>query len=248
MAPFGVDDIANYVARTPPALTSAEYAASFNEVKVQGDVNDPDETRIAIARHWQAESNTVRETGLWLKAALDVVGRQGTVRSLSRTARLFALLGMGIADAVATAWTGKFDAHTWRPGDAIHEAALDGNPDTAADPLWSPRNVTFGSTPEYPSGTSTFAGTESTVLAGFYCTDHVPFAFAGEQGTPARRYKRFSQAADEAGVSRIYNGLHFRFSKDAGLLSGGRLGRKIVTTRLRRAERCVGIQCACPQF
>lgn len=248
MAPFGVDSIEPYVARTPPALASDEYAASFNETKAYGDVNDTDPTRAAIALQWQAEANTVRETGLWLKAALDVVERWGTSHSLSHTARLFALLGMSIADAVAAALTGKYDAHTWRPGDAIREGELDGNPDTAGDTAWSPRNGTFGSSPEYPSGTSTFAGAASTVLAGFYCFDHVPFAFAGEQGTPARRYRRFSQAADEAAVSRIYSGLHFRFSKEDGLVSGKGIGREIVTTRLRRAGRCVGLLCVCPQF
>ena len=63
-----------------------------------------------------------------------------------------------------------------------------------------------------------------------------------------RRYRRFSEAADEAGVSRIYLGLHFRFSKEDGLASGQRVGREIVTTRLRRAGRCVGISCICPQW
>jgi hypothetical protein len=63
-----------------------------------------------------------------------------------------------------------------------------------------------------------------------------------------RSYRSFSQAADEAGVSRIYLGLHFRFSKDDGLVSGQSVGREIVTTRLRRAGRCVGIFCVCPQL
>ena len=143
---------------------------------------------------------------------------------------------MAVADAVATAWTGKYDAHTWRPGDAIREADMDGNPDTLPEAGWTPRNITFGNSPEYPSGTSTFAGAASTVLEGFYCTDRLPFAFDGEQGT-RREYRRFSQAADEAGLSRIYSGIHFRFSKDDGLVSGRGVER-IVTTRLRRAGRC----------
>lgn len=191
----------------------------------------------------------MRETGLWFKAALDVVERLRTTKSLSQTARLFALLGMGIADAVATSWQGKFAAFSWRPGTAIREADLDGNPKTEADPGWVPRNVSFGNSPEYPSGTSTFAGAASEVLAGFYCTDRVPFRFTGEgAGAVTRGYKSFSEAADEAGVSRIYLGLHFRFSKDDGLVSGQRVGREIVTTRLRRAGRCVGISCFCPQW
>ena len=246
MAAFGVRDLTKYGSPGPPELASEQYAVAFNEIKAHGDVNDPDPERAAIARHWQAEANTARETGLWLKAALEIVERRGTVHSLSRTARLFALLGMAVGDAVASAWSAKYDAHFWRPGDAIREAGSDGNPDTEPDPAWTPRNITFGNSPEYPSGTSTFAGASSTVLAGFYCTDRVAFDFEGEQGT-RRDYRRLSDAADEAGVSRIYNGLHFRFSKEAGLSAGRGIGREIVTTRLRRTERCTGNSCACPQ-
>ena len=249
MVPFGIESIDPYVATNLPDLASDRYAESFNETKALGDVNDPDATRGEIARHWRAGANTTGETGLWFKAALDVVERRGTSQSLSSTARLFALLGMAIADGFATAWQGKFQAFSWRPGTAIREADLDGNPNTDVDPNWTPRNVSFGSSPEYPSGTSTLAGAASTVLAGFYCTDRVHFQFTGEgAGAVTRRYRRFSEAADEAGVSRIYLGLHFRFSKDDGLASGQSVGREIVTTRLRRAGRCVGISCICPQW
>ena len=249
MVPFGIESIDPYVATNLPDLASDRYAESFNETKALGDVNDPDATRREIARHWQAGANTTTELGLWFKAALDVVERRGTSQSLSRTARLFALLGMAIADGFATAWQGKFEAFSWRPGTAIREADLDGNPNTDVDRNWTPRNVSFGSSPEYPSGTSTLAGAASTALAGFYCTDRVHFQFTGEgAGAVTRRYRRFSEAADEAGVSRIYLGLHFRFSKEDGLASGQRVGREIVTTRLRRAGRCVGISCICPQW
>jgi hypothetical protein len=156
---------------------------------------------------------------------------------------------MTIADGFATAWQGKFEAFSWRPGTAIREGDLDGNPNTIGDPNWTPRNVSFGSSPEYPSGSSTLGGAASAVLAGFYCTDRVHFQFTGEgAGAVTRHYRSFSQAADEQGVSRIYLGIHFRFSKDDGLVSGQSVGREIVTTRLRRAGRCVGILCVCPQL
>lgn len=84
----------------PSDLTSAEYAYGFNEVKVLGSSTDNDPERAAIAQHWLAENLTVRETGLWLKAALNIAAAQGTLASLSDTVRLFALLGLGVADAV----------------------------------------------------------------------------------------------------------------------------------------------------
>jgi PAP2 superfamily len=248
MTPFGVASLASYASPGPPLLTSAEYAAAFNEVKMLGSVSDTDPERAAMARHWQAEANTARETGLWFKAALQAVEEQGTVYLQSRTARLFALLGMGIADSVAASWTAKFDYHFWRPGDAIRNASTDDNPDTMEDQTWTPRNGSFGGTPEYTSGTSTFAGAAATILVGFYCQDNIAFAFAGELGTPPCPYSSFTAAADEAGRARIYNGIHFEFSNQHGREVGEHIGAEIVYTRLRRAGPCHGLTCLCPQF
>lgn len=258
MTPFGVTSLTDYLSSGPPDLTSAEYAEDFNEVKALGSFTDSDPERAAIARHWLAEGGTVRETGLWFKVALNVASDRGTTASLSDTTRLFALLGMGIADSVATSWTDKFNWHYWRPGDAIRQASTDGNPATEEDPNWNPRGgvcsatsvalcPVFGGTPEHTSGTSTFAGAASTILAGFYCTDRIGFSFAGEQsGSPTRSYDSFSEAAREAGRSRIYGGIHFQFSNDAGRAAGKEIAREIVRTRLVEAGARVTSSSLCP--
>ena len=242
--PFGVAATEPFASAGPPALTTAEYAQAFNEVKALGSATDTDPERAAIARHWLAEARTVRETGLWFKATLDVVARQGTVHSVSDTSRLFALLGMAIADSVTVSWSDKYVRRFWRPGDAIRQADADGNPETVADPNWSPRNgvcssadltvcTSFGGSPEYTSGTSAFAGAAAAVLGGFYCTDAVPFTFKGEQlGSAPRSYAGFAEAAREAGRSRIYGGIHFQFSNDHGRAAGKEIGREIIRTRL----------------
>ena len=242
MTPFGVASIVPYASSGPPPLSSERYAADFNEVKTIGSATDTNAERAAIARHWLAEGGTVRETGLWFKAALNVVEDQGTVNSLSDSVRLFALLGMAIADSVATSWTDKYGFRYWRPGDAIRNASTDGNPATEEDSGWNPRAgvcpapghcSAFGGTPEHTSGTSTFAGAASAILAGFYCSDHVAFSFAGEQtGSPARSYGSFKEAAKEAGRSRIYGGIHFEFSNVAGREAGKGLAKEILRTRL----------------
>jgi hypothetical protein len=76
----------------------------------------------------------------------------------------------------------------------------------------------------------------------------VAFSFAGELGTPPRSYTSFSQAANEAGRSRIFNGIHFQFSNVRGRQAGDGIGNEIVNTRLRRAGPCHGIHCVCPQL
>jgi hypothetical protein len=258
MAPFGVASTQAYLSNGPPALTSSEYADDFNEVKALGSFTDDNPERAAIARHWLAEGSTVRETGLWFKVALNVIADQATATSLSDTTRLLALLGMGIADSVATSWQDKFSQHYWRPGDAIRQAGSDGNPATEEDPNWNPRggkctatNVAmcpvFGGTPEHSSGTSTFAGAASEILASFYCTDHISFSFTGEQpGSAERSYQGFSEAAREAGRSRIYGGIHFQFSNDAGRAAGKEIGREISRSRLVEAGAGPGSSSMCP--
>jgi hypothetical protein len=262
MVPFGVQSIEPYLSDGPPDLASEEYAENFNEVKELGSANDTDTERAAIARHWRAEGGTIRETGLWLKAAVNVAEDQATVSSLSATVRLFALLGMAIADAVKASWIDKFESRHWRPGDAIRQAEIDGNDATVPDPSWNPRDVTcapgtplsdcaFGGTPEYTSGTSTFAGAASTVLEGFYCHDDVSFQFAGEPPTampppPLRSYTRFKEAAREAGRSRVYGGIHFQYSIEAGYEAGKGIGREILRTRLVPDDQaCHGATCVC---
>lgn len=257
MAPFGVRSIAPYVSAGPPALDSAQYAAAFNEVKAIGSATDGDGERTAIARHWQAEDGTARETGLWFKVALAVAADQGTAASLADTVRLFALVSAGIADAVTVSWTDKFTTHYWRPGDAIRQAGADDNPATEEDATWSPRNgictsatlttcSVFGGSPEHTSGTSAFAGAAAEILTGFYCTDSIRFAFSGEQADAApRSYGGFAEAAREAGRSRVYGGVHFQFSNDAGREAGKSIGQEIVRTRLLRAGSEPGAGAAC---
>ncbi len=170
------------------------------------------------------------------------------MNSLQDTVRLLALIAMATADAVAVSWTNKFDYHSWRPADAIRAtgANVDGNPATVEDPTWQPRAGigNFGGTPEYTSGSATFAGAASKVLQGFYCRDDIAFSFQGEYGT-ARSYTSFSQAADEMGRSRIFNGVHFQFSNVSGRQAGDRIGEEVVTTRLRPEGVCHGIHCTC---
>ena len=90
----------------------------------------------------------MREPGVWIQATVAIVEQQRTDRSLSDTARLLARVGMAVADTVMLGWETKATHFTWRPVFAIREADLDGNPDTTADPFWTPRNVSIGASPD----------------------------------------------------------------------------------------------------
>ncbi len=158
--------------------------------------------------------------GKWNLIAQTLGEQQGN--SLAENARILALLNVALADAGIVCWDTKYTYELWRPEDAIRLADTDGNPDTAADPDWTPKwpSPAF---PEYTSGHSTFSGASAEILSLFFGTDDI--AFDAEAGFDVlagvtRHYDSISEAALEAGRSRIYGGIHFEFANVAGMESG----------------------------
>lgn len=176
----------------------------------------------------------MREPGTWQQAALAIVEQRGTDESLPDTARLFALLGMAVADTVKLSWETKATYFTWRPTTAIRQADADGNPATVQDDLWRSRIRSVGGSPEYNSGTSSFAGAASAVIEGFYCHEAIGFSFETDLAPSGpRSYASPVEAAREAGRSRIFQGIHFQFSNEDGRRAGRAIGAEVVDTRLR---------------
>ncbi len=238
LRPFGIASAGPYRSPGPPALDSQAYADALNEVKDLGNAAVPDPGKDEIFLFWKGGGGSARPPGEWIKVALVLATEQPSTRfSLSRTARLFALLGMALGDSTATAWDSKFVYHFWRPATAIQNADSDGNPATLADPSWAPRNGSIGGSPEHTSGQSTYAGSGSTILAGFFCRDAIAFSFEGDNAIAGpRQFSSFSEAAAEAGRARIFAGIHFEFSNQAGQAAGRGVGEEILANRLLRGQ------------
>ncbi len=242
MVPFAIASKNRYLSEPPPALTGFEYAEAFDDVKRFG-AQDGDPERNAISEFWIAEANTTREPGTWPQALLAIVQQQGTVDSLSDSARLFALVTMAIGDAVAVVWDIKATYFTWRPTVAIREGDADGNPLTLGDPAWTSRSGAVGGSPEYNSGTSAFAGAAAAVLERFYCSERVAFCFETDNAPSGPRcYSSAMEAAREAGRSRVYQGIHFQFSNADGRRVGRLIGSEVFTTKLRRPGESQGCE------
>lgn len=243
LVPFGIADATPSTSAGPPALDTAGYARAFHDVRTCGsssaaldalcaDPATPAE-RAEISSFWLAEGGTVRETGLWLQASLAIADEQGTIGSTSDSARLFALVAMAVADAVKVSWEAKATHFTWRPTTAIRRADTDGNAATDADATWTSRVASVGSSPEYTSGTSTFAGAASAAIEGFYCGTSPAFSFESDLASHGpRSYASPLEAAREAGRSRIFQGIHFQFSNEDGRRAGRAIGTEIAETRL----------------
>jgi hypothetical protein len=224
LAPFAIVDPSVYVSSGPPALTGLDYAASYAEVQLLGNNAIADAAKSATFQFWALAAGTNQPPGAWLQVAAAV----STDLHLADTARMFALLSMTMADTVAPTYQTKWLWQHWRPGTAIRQTSFDdGNPYTVADPTWSPRagGSINGTSPEHWSGHSSFSTAAARVLAGVFCNDAVSFSLDTDPaGGGARTYSSFSEAATEAGLSRVVGGIHFNLS---GNLAGTAAGRAI---------------------
>jgi Ca2+-binding RTX toxin-like protein len=212
----------------PPALTSQEYTAAFNEVKELGAVDSTTRTAdgTEIARFWVGAS-----PGHWNQIAADVSEARGL--TLSENARLFALLNVTGADAYITTFDAKYEYNFWRPVTAIRAADTDGNPDTLADPNWTPLIATPAH-PAYSSGHSTFGAAVAAAMTGFFGTDDIAFT-SSTFNLPGvtRSFASFSAAAAENAQSRLLAGIHWSFDNNDGLSTGRALGDYVVSNFLR---------------
>lgn len=239
LRPFGVRDKKAFRPVDPPELTSEEYARDFNEVKSLGHIDSATRTadQTIIAWFWNDGAGTCTPPGHWNLIAQEVsLSRKLT---LIENARLFALLNLALADAAICCWHCKFQYRLWRPITAIHEADRDANDATEKDPAWRPLLPT-PPFPTYTSGHSTFSGAGAAILAGFFRTDDIAFSI-GSDDYPAlrRRYRGFRHAAGEAGLSRIYGGIHFECDNREGLAVGKAIAEEVLRTRLVPEDRAL---------
>ena len=222
----------------PPALDSAEYAQDFNDVKSLGAVNSTTRTQdeTLYAHFWaDVPGHSVAPPGHWDEVAETVSLQQGL--DLQDNTHLFALLNVGLADAAINCWGFKYQDNFWRPVTAIRDPrASQINPATSSDPSWTP----LWNTPPFPSyasGHSTFSGTASTILASIF-GDGTRFT-EGSDDMPgySRSFTSFTQAANEAGESRVVGGIHFTFDNTDGLAAGRAIGGYVAQNFLLPVEK-----------
>lgn len=233
--PFGVPDVFTFRPPPPPDLTSTEYAAALNEVKELGRFDSSTRTaeQTEIAIFWADGPGTATPPGHWNRIAAEVALQRGS--TLAENARLFALLNIAMADAGIACWDAKYHYELWRPITAIREAELDGIDLTSTDADWFPL-LNTPPFPTYTSGHSTFSGAAAAVLTNVF-GPAVSFTTWSDgldgftqRPLPAvfsRTFASFEAAAEEAGRSRVYGGIHFEFDNSAGLTLGQLIGNYV---------------------
>jgi hypothetical protein len=225
VVPFGMSSSSQFRPPGPPSLDSQRYAADYTEVKelgaAVGSTRTAEQTEIAL--FWADGAGTETPPGHWNSIAQIIAAAQGN--TLEENARLFALLNIAMGDAAICAWDAKYTFHFWRPVTAIAFAEPELH--------WASFIVT-PPFPDYVSGHSTFSGAAATVLPLFYGTEDLPF-ITGSDFLPGvyRSFANCLDAAEEAAVSRLYGGIHFRSANEDGLQAGISIGEWTATHYLR---------------
>ena len=181
----------------------------------------PEQT--VIARSWSDDPMlSTTPPGHWVSIARQILERDAA--PLAQQAEVMAKLGVGLADAFIGCWDAKFQYDLLRPVTYIRRVI---------DPTWEPL-LNTPPFPEFPSGHSTQSGTADVVLTALFGED---FAFDDNtmepDGLPPRSFTSFRQAAEEAGISRLYGGIHFRAAIALGLAQGRCIGAYVVALRTR---------------
>jgi hypothetical protein len=228
VTPFALDSASQFRPAPPPDLTSDRYTDSFLEVKRLGLAASTMRTDVQteIGKFWNGNIqdfwNEIAQTAA-LQRQLGIV----------RSAHLFAELNFALADTVVAFFDAKYTYVLWRPVTAIQMADTDNNPKTAGDTAWTPLSAKTAPDPSYPGAHSAISTAGSWVLRN-YLGNTVSFDVTSESlPGVTRHFNSFSDAAVEAGLSRIYAGQHFRFDHEAGEHLGNQVAHFVMRTVLQ---------------
>jgi hypothetical protein len=246
MTPFVVPTADRYLPAPPPALSSAQWAEDFAEVKAMGRDTSTMRTaaQTATARFYTA--NTNRQ---YNRMGRDIAAARSL--SLLQTARLLAMIDVVAADAGISVLHTKYHYLFWRPVTAIDPASVkpagdgfgpvpgftDGNPATIEQAGWRSL-ITTPNHPEYPAAHGTITSAMAEVLTTFLGTNWINvdvhgFDAAGAAGNldAVHHFRRANDMRAEVINARTWGGVHYRTSSEAGVA----LGRTVAKYDLRHA-------------
>lgn len=190
----------------PPVYGSERFWRDAEEVYTVWQHLTP--AQKTIAETWNLQAGSVTPPGVWNQRALAVI-RQNKLEP-AQAVRVLAVLNAAMNDAAIVCWRTKYEWWVVRPVSVIRERF---------DPKFLPHLVTPPH-PSYTSGHSSVSGAAEIALGAFF---------------PARRAD-FHAMAEEAAMSRLYGGIHYRSDNEEGLRLGRGAGEEVVKRALRSAD------------
>lgn len=231
--PFVIDSASQFKP-IPPVVFSLDKKSDFyKELKEVYDIvnktieNGDTSEEINIAQFWDCNPYVSVSSGHLMFATKKItpgahwmgivkIATRNTKTNFDDTIYAFTKTSLVIADAFISCWDEKYRSNLIRPETLINQYI---------DENWKPilQTPPF---PEYPSGHSVVSGAAANVLTDIFGDNfkfdddtEIPF------GLPMRTFNSFNEAADEAAISRIYGGIHFRTAIVEGVKQGRNLGK-----------------------
>ncbi len=234
--PFVIDSAAQFKPTPPPPFSMEKGSDFYKEVKEVYDISmkiteegDTSE-EIAIAQFWDCNpyvsvtrghlmfaTKKITPGAHWIGITKIACKKDGS--DFNKTVYAYTKTSLAIADAFISCWDEKYRSNLIRPETLINEHI---------DDSWKPvlQTPPF---PEYTSGHSVVSGAASTALTDIFGDE---FSFDDDTetpyGLPTRSFSSFRQAADEAAISRMYGGIHYRAAVEIGVKQGRDLGDFVV--------------------
>ena len=231
--PFFMDSASQF-APQPPAPFSKDTTSSFYQqmkevynisarlTQGQKDIAnfwDCNPFAVAFSGHMAIGLKKISPGGHWM----GITGIACRKANLSIDSAIFVhtIVATTLHDAFISCWKEKFSSDRIRPETAINKYL---------DPDWRPMLQT-PPFPEYSSGHSVASSSAAVVLTrllgdNFSFTDTSEIYF----GLPERKFNSFMEAANEAAISRLYGGIHFRDACEQGVAQGSKIGQFVWDT------------------
>ncbi|MFM1961872.1 MAG: hypothetical protein RLZZ172_717 [Bacteroidota bacterium] len=229
--PFVLDSASQFRPGRPPVfdmLPGTVYHKSLMEVKNTVDQLTDEQRHIAdfwddnpfkmhVSGHVMFATKKFSPAGHWMNI-VGIAAHKANA-DFATTVTAYAHTAIALFDGFISCWDEKYRSNYVRPETVINEK-LSGE--------WHPY-IQTPPFPSYTSGHSTISAAAAEVMTSFF-GDQLSFTDTSllEFGIANREIKSFRQAAQEASISRLYGGIHYRFDLDSGNAAGSRLGKYIV--------------------
>jgi len=224
-------DSAGQFAPPPPTPFDTKKGSKFMEetMEVYQVVKEVKAEEKAIAQFWDCNpfvshhkghvmfaTKKITPGGHWVNIAS--LAAQKTNADLMKSVETYALVSLSLFEGFISCWDEKYRSNLVRPESVIN---------TFVDAEWLPilQTPPF---PEHTSGHSVVSGASSVTLTNLYGEN---FAYEDntevEYGLPVRSFNSFKEAAEEAAISRLYGGIHYRPAIDLGVTQGRSIAQLI---------------------
>ncbi|MDJ1483726.1 vanadium-dependent haloperoxidase [Cytophagaceae bacterium YF14B1] len=230
---FFIDSSKHYFNPARPASFSKEPQSSF--YTLMKEVYDVTKTMTSeqrqIAAFWDCNPFAVSYSGHmaiglkkispgghWMGIS-GIVCKQKQV-PVDSAILIHTMVALTLHDAFICCWKEKYTSDRIRPETAINKYI---------DPAWRPMLQT-PPFPEYTSGHSVVSAASAEILS-YFIGDSFRFTDTSEEyfGLPPRNFTSFRHASSEAGISRLYGGIHFRDSIEEGQKQGNKIGKFVLS-------------------